>query len=55
MDFLFLGTGAADWPRETACYGDAAGTNRRCTSVLVNGDLLIDSNPDVPEGMKLTI
>ena len=52
MKFLFLGTGAADWPRDTAYLGDAAGTDRRCTSVLVNEDLLIDPNPDVPQAMQ---
>ena len=52
MEFLFLGTGAADWPKETAHLGDAAGTDRRWTSVLVNEDLLIDPNPDVPEALR---
>lgn len=52
MKFLFLGTGAADWPRDTAYLGDAAGTDRRWTSVLVNEELLIDPNPDVPEALR---
>ncbi|MEA4822607.1 MAG: MBL fold metallo-hydrolase [Clostridiaceae bacterium] len=51
MEVLFLGTGAADWPHETAALGDSTATNRRCTSVLIDNTLLIDPGPDVPEAL----
>ena len=52
MELLFLGTGAADWPVETACLGDEKGLDRRRTSVLVDGEILIDPGPNVPEALK---
>jgi len=51
MELLFLGTGAADWPQETCAQGDERGLDRRCTSVLVDGELLIDPGPNVPEAL----
>ena len=51
MEILFLGTGAADWPRDTAHLADEKAVNRRCTSVLIDGCILIDPNPDVPEAL----
>ena len=51
MKILFLGTGAADWPRDTARLGDAKGLDRRCTSVLIDDEILIDPNPDVPDAL----
>ena len=51
MKLLFLGTGAADWDPAQAHLGDEKALQRRTTSVLVNGDLLIDPNPAVPEAM----
>ena len=52
MKILFLGTGAADWPRETAQLGDARGLDRRCTSVLIDDEILLDPNPDVPGALE---
>ena len=52
MKILFLGTGAADWPRETARLGDARGLDRRCTSVLIDDEILLDPNPDVPGALE---
>lgn len=51
MHFLFLGTGGADWDVSQANLGDKTAFHRRNTSVLVNGDLLIDPNSFVPEAM----
>ena len=52
MEILFLGTGAADWPAETSSQGDERGLDRRRTSVLVDGEILIDPGPDVPEALQ---
>lgn len=52
MDVLFLGTGAADWPRQETRLGDERGLQRRCSSVLVDGSILIDPGPDVPEALE---
>ncbi len=52
MELLFLGTGAADWPQETAHLGDERGLDRRRTSVLVDGEILIDPGPNVPEALR---
>ncbi|NLD87886.1 MAG: MBL fold metallo-hydrolase [Clostridiales bacterium] len=52
MKLTFLGTGAVDWDRAEASKGEERGIARRCTSVLVNDDLLVDPNPDVPEALK---
>ena len=52
MEILFLGTGAADWPAETGSQGDERGLDRRRTSVLVDGEILIDPGPDVPEALQ---
>ena len=38
MDILFLGTGAADWPAP----GKNVGNGRRCSSLLLDGHILID-------------
>lgn len=48
MKILFLGTGAADWPKEKPRIGD----HRRNASVLINGELLIDPGPGVPDALK---
>ncbi len=52
MKLVFLGTGVADWFRDTAHLGDASGVNRRCTSLLIDGVLLIDPGPDFLEALE---
>ena len=52
MKLTLLGTGGADWPRDTAHLGDEKGLDRRNTSLLVDDDLLIDPNSDVPEALE---
>ena len=47
MKILFLGTGAADWPPEK--NGD--GEHRRYSSALIDGTLLIDPGPSVPDAL----
>ena len=49
MKILFLGTGAADWPEEN---GGRFREFRRKSSVLVDGELLIDPGPGVPGAMQ---
>lgn len=50
MEVLFLGTGAADWPAEaSACEGT---TFRRFSSLLIDGQLLIDPGPRVPDALE---
>ena len=43
MEILFMGTGAADWDIKKRADGEFF---RRCTSVMINDDLLIDFNDD---------
>ena len=47
FELTFLGTGAADFPPEleTACKHRFDNDIRRCSSVLVNGHILIDCGP----------
>lgn len=47
MEILFLGTGAADWPAEDPGTGEF----RRLSSALLDGTLLIDPGPCVPEAL----
>lgn len=46
MELLFLGTGAADWPAPTH---PATEFTRRRSAAVLNGDLMIDCSPDVPD------
>lgn len=48
MELLFLGTGAADWQPDVK---DGAGYHRRFSSCLVDGSLLIDPGPHVPDAL----
>ena len=48
MKILFLGTGAADWPLERP---EGCGEFRRLSSALIDGALLIDPGPQVPEAL----
>lgn len=48
VEVLFLGTGAADWPAEAPARG---AEHRRFSSALVNGRVLIDCGPAVPEAL----
>lgn len=48
MKILFLGTGAADWKRER--HRDLPGY-RRNASALIDGCLLVDPGPDVPDAL----
>ncbi|MBR5742248.1 MAG: MBL fold metallo-hydrolase [Clostridia bacterium] len=48
MKLTFLGTGAADWPLKK----EGAGFARYLSSALVNGDLLIDPGPSVPDAER---
>jgi adenosylcobinamide kinase/adenosylcobinamide-phosphate guanylyltransferase len=48
MKIRFLGTGAADWPAKKPA--DAA-EFRRLSSALIDGVLLIDPGPDVPDAL----
>ncbi len=48
MKLLFLGTGAADWPKEKPRIGDY----RMNSSLLINGELLIDPGPYVPDAIR---
>lgn len=48
MKILFLGTGAADWPTNTDGHPEI----RRLSSALIDGELLIDPGPCVPEALK---
>lgn len=52
MKLTFLGTGAAGWSSATACKADERGIDRRCTSLLVDDDILIDPNGFVPEALE---
>ena len=49
MKLTFLGTGAADW--NAAEHGHLEGF-RRNSSLLIDGCLLIDPGPDVPEALE---
>lgn len=49
MQLLFLGTGAADWPRDLT---ENKGEYRRWSSALVDDILLIDPGPHAFEAMK---
>ena len=49
MQLLFLGTGAADWPRDLT---ENKGEYRRWSSALVDDALLIDPGPHAMEAMK---
>lgn len=50
MKIQFLGTGAADWPYSKPA--DTVGEFRRLSSALIDGVLLIDPGPAVPEAME---
>ena len=52
---LFLGTGAADWPREYAATAQSAiaGEVRGMAALLVGGHVLIDCGPTVVDAMRL--
>lgn len=54
MELLFLGTGAADWPRKYPPLEKqlARGEVRGMSSMLVNGKILIDSGPTALDAMK---
>ncbi len=49
MKILFLGTGAADWPIKRP---EGCGEFRRMSSALLDGTLLIDPGPQVPEALE---
>lgn len=49
MKISFLGTGAADWPKEKS-YGMAE--FRRFSSALIDDNLLIDPGPQIFDGLK---
>ncbi len=53
-ELLFLGTGAADWPRKYPPLEKqlARGQVRGMSSILVNGHILIDCGPTVLDVMK---
>jgi len=55
LTMLFLGTGAADWSRtyEATAATAAAGAVRGMSSVLVNGQILVDCGGTVPEALEL--
>ncbi len=48
MKIQFLGTGAADWPKEKP---EGAKEFRRLSAALIDGCLLIDSGPGVPAAL----
>ena len=48
MKLLFLGTGAADWPPERP---DGCEEFRRMSAALIDGTLLIDPGPQVPDAL----
>lgn len=54
LDLLFLGTGAANWPKKYAPLNQklTRGETRGMSSMLVNGHLLIDCGPTVLDVMK---
>lgn len=49
MKILFLGTGAADWPKEKSADSEEF---RRNSSVLIDDTLLIDPGPQVISALK---
>lgn len=51
MKILFMGTGAADWDISARKDGEFF---RRCTSVMINDDLLIDFNNDTLDFIEKT-
>ena len=53
LEMLFTGTGAADWPREyeASAAQMARGAARGNASLLLNGRVLVDCGPTVPEVM----
>ena len=55
LRILFVGTGAADWPRtyETTVEKAASGTVRGLSSILVNDRILVDCGGTVPEALAL--
>ena len=48
MKLLFLGTGAADWPLRRP---DGCEEFRRMSAALIDGTLLIDPGPQVPDAL----
>ena len=52
LSILFLGTGAADWPRDYPRDGLAKGEHRGNSSIVVNRRILIDCGPTVPEAAR---
>ncbi len=54
VELLFLGTGAADWPRKYPPMKKklARGQVRGMSTMLVNGHILIDCGPTVLDAMK---
>lgn len=51
MRLLFMGTGAADWDISERRDGEFF---RRCTSVMINDDLLLDFNDDTVDFIEAT-
>jgi len=53
IEVLFLGTGAADWPAQYCPLIDDAGvgTVRGHSSVIVDGQILIDCGATVPKAI----
>lgn len=47
MKLLFLGTGAADWPRDRAGVAPDDRRTRRYSSAMTDGGLLIDPGPHI--------
>ena len=54
LELLFLGTGAANWPRKYPPLNKtlARGETRGMSSMLINGHILIDCGPTVLDVMK---
>ena len=52
MKLLFLGTGAAGWPLQRP---DGCEEFRRMSAALIDGTLLIDPGPQVPDALAETM
>ena len=51
MELLLLGSGTGGWPRGTEIPCDSRGLNRRECTLLIDGCILFDPNPDVPDAL----
>ena len=51
LTILFLGTGAGDWPAEIPAERRKDRNWRRQSAILVNGQVLVDCGPSVPEAL----